>query len=165
MEISIWAVPVFALDQASKWAADSHLGYGRDITLVPGCLSLSLSYNTGIAFGLFQGQGHLMRVLAPFALCLLGYYLWKTFGRHPSCLAGPIMGLMLGGAVGNIWSRWTSGHVVDFILAYLGEYRWPTFNLADSALCVGVGLALMLLSRDSGCEADPSVEPEPQKEL
>lgn len=154
--VTVWAIVVFALDWISKWAAVEYLELRpRGLSLIPGCLKLEFSLNDGIAFGLLQGHSGLLSVLAPIALCVLGVYLWKTFGRHPSAVAPIVMGLMLGGALGNIWSRWNDGHVVDFILAYVGSYRWPTFNLADSALCVGVGLALWILAHEPD---DPEIE-------
>ncbi len=147
--VTVWAVAVFALDWISKWAAVQYLEMRPlGVSLIPGCLKLEFSLNDGIAFGLLQGHSGLLSVLAPLALCVLGVYLWKTFGRHPSAASTVVMGLMLGGALGNIWSRWIDGYVVDFILAYVGTYRWPTFNLADSALCVGVGLALWILANE-----------------
>ncbi len=150
----------FLLDYVTKSAAVHYLKPSHEaVTLIPYCLSLAYSENDGIAFGLMQGKSTLLLILTPFALLVLGVYLWKTFGRHPSRLSGIVMGLIVGGALGNIWSRWTDGYVVDFILVYFRDYHWPNFNIADSALCLGVGLALWILSRDSQEEANKSEAP------
>lgn len=147
--IVLIAVAVFIVDHLTKWAAETYLQNQPDIVLIPGCLSLSFSTNEGIAFGLFPNGGNWLRILTPVALCFLGYYLWLTFGRCTSRWTPFMMGLILGGAVGNIWDRWMRGFVVDFILAYYGSYHWPTFNIADSALCIGVGIAFLLLSKEA----------------
>ena len=137
---------VIALDQLSKWIILEAIGpdAARDvIQIVPGVLRLHFIRNTGSAFGLFQGNSDVLKVLAIFAVVgLLAYYV-RTASRD--WLVALAMGLQLGGAIGNILDRFRHGYVVDFI----DFPRFPTFNVADSAITVGVVLLLYaLLFRD-----------------
>src|SRR6266478_2998870 len=72
------------------------------------------------------------------ALLIVSALLWKN--SHSLTTTGIGLALILGGAIGNLWDRVVSGHVVDFLLFYVGQYQWPAFNLADSAIVVGAGL-------------------------
>ncbi len=130
----------------------------RSVPVVPGCLKFQYAENTGAAFSLFREHPGVL------AVAVLAWGLVLPAGERLSRVA---LGMILGGAVGNLIDRVRFGVVVDFILAYWGRHAWPTFNVADSAICVGVGLFLVasyLVSRsspgrDSGRERDdPSRE-------
>lgn len=135
------------LDQTSKWIVLRELGPdgSRDVvTVIPNVLRLIFVRNTGSAFGLFQGGGDIIKVLAIGAIILLaGFYARAAARDWVLALA---LGLQVGGAVGNIVDRFRHGYVVDWI----DLPRWPTFNIADSAITVGVALMIFaLLFRDN----------------
>ena len=143
--ISRWPRPLFYFafalaiitDQLSKaWAMASLRALGS-MPLIPGCLSLTYVKNTGIAFGLFAGQGLLVAgfivVLAVIAFSFVRGVNWAGWEAN---LVG---GCLCGGAIGNLVDRIRQGYVVDFFDAYLGPHHWPVFNVADSLICVCVG--------------------------
>lgn len=130
------AVAVVALDQASKALAQTHLAAGA-IEIGP-FLNLRLGFNTGVSFGMFAGSGDLGRWLlvaatAAVSLCLL-VWMWRL-GRL--AVVAPLA-LIAGGALGNIVDRVRIGAVTDFIDVHFGDTHWPAFNLADSAITLGV---------------------------
>ena len=135
---------VVALDQASKRLVMDVLSAGpwsRRIEVIPGFFNLTLVGNTGAAWGLFKDQSFWLTLLAFAALIFL-----FAVRRHFTS-TGPMpriaLGLLLGGIAGNLVDRLTYGHVVDFLCFYLGHFQWPAFNVADSAICTGVGLYLI----------------------
>jgi signal peptidase II len=140
---------VLALDQAAKLLALSRLTPGLPIPIVEGFFALTLVLNPGLAFGFLSatppGWRWVVALLSLIALALLLGLSARLLpaGGWPVAVA---LGLILGGAVGNLVDRYRFGAVVDFIDLYWKSYHWPAFNLADSAISVGVGLlALRLL--------------------
>jgi len=102
--------------------------------------------NRGAAFGLFADSSSEWKitVLVLFsivALAIVSVLLWRN--SHAMRTTGIGLALILGGAVGNLWDRLVSGKVVDFLLFYVGQYQWPDFNVADSAIVVGAGLLII----------------------
>jgi signal peptidase II len=140
------ALTVLALDQWTKWLVERALPPHSSHEIVPGLFHLSHVRNTGIAFGLFAAQGELVStlVLAALGLGALAFISW-FFVRTPPDEKRLLtaLGLVLGGAVGNLIDRVVSGAVTDFLGVYLGSYRWPDFNVADSAICFGLGLMVV----------------------
>lgn len=133
------AALVIVLDQWSKELVIRELGpeAGRGIvTLVPGVLRLLWVRNTGSAFGMFQGGSEIIKFLAIGAVILLAAYFFRSAKRD--WLIALALGLQLGGALGNLIDRFRHGYVVDWI----DFPRFPTFNLADSAITVGVVLLM-----------------------
>ena len=143
---------VFVLDQASKYWAVSLL-FGRDFANadlfealppraieVTGFLNWVLVGNTGVSFGLFAGAGlWLFIVIALIIAAFLVGWLLRSGMRW---LIWPV-GLIIGGAVGNVVDRLRFGAVVDFIDVHAAGYHWPAFNVADSAVFIGVALVLL----------------------
>ena len=132
------AIFIIALDQLTKAWATASLEPVERITLVPGYLDFSYltGGNTGIAFGLFQGQRWLV-ALFMIALAALALYYAREINwavREPNVVGGGLVG----GALGNMLDRIRLGHVVDFVDFHLGAHHWPTFNLADSVICISV---------------------------
>jgi signal peptidase II len=128
------ASAVVAADQATKSLAVHYLAR-RPVQLVGSTLELSLSYNRGFAFGLGQGLAPELAVLA----AVLAVAMAVLARSAPTVPAAVFVGLILGGAVGNLADRLLRGHqgaVVDFVHTSF----WPTFNLADSAIVVGTVL-------------------------
>jgi signal peptidase II len=144
---AVFALAVI-LDQISKWIVLETIGPNgsRDaVTIIPGVLQFKFVRNTGSAFGLFQGNSDILKVLAIVAVVGLFAYYVRT-ARH-DWVVSLALGLQLGGALGNIIDRFRHGYVVDFI----DFPRFPTFNIADSAITVGVILLMYaVLFRDPG---------------
>ena len=145
---AIIAVAVAALDQASKLLILRRLRPGRAIPAIAGFFNLTLVHNQGTAFGLFYRHGivFIFLSLATIAALALFYRRLLALGANARWSAG----LILGGAAGNLIDRVFRGAVVDFLDFYLTwggeEYHWPAFNLADSVICVGVGLLLITVA-------------------
>jgi signal peptidase II len=132
---------VVALDQATKQLANSNVERGESVSVFPG-LEISNTRNTGVAFGIFEGGGVIVGVLIGAALVLLiGYFL-----RHSDVpLLWLPVGMLLGGALGNLADRAREGAVIDFI----DPVAWPAFNVADSCIVVGVFLLLWVVERSA----------------
>ncbi len=131
------------LDQITKLLVAAYIGYGQDIAVIPGFFNLTHVLNPGGAFGLFAQQGAMVRVMffLVFSLVAVGLILYLYVGipeTHPMLANG--LSLIFGGAVGNLIDRVRMGKVIDFLDVYLGDLHWPAFNVADSAICVGVGI-------------------------
>lgn len=142
------AFGVYLVDQTSKAWAVRRLRLGQDVTLVPRFLDLTYAENPGIAFGQFQDGGYAARwllvALACAAAAAVLTYFWRTPRADDRVLGA--CALLLAGIAGNLTDRARLGHVVDFILLHANNHYWPTFNVADSAICVGaVLLAIDLL--------------------
>ncbi len=152
---------VLVLDQWTKWLVEINLLDHSNIEVIPGLLNLTHVRNTGVAFGLFATRGNavgtlILTLLGFAALAFVGYY-FRIVPRHdrPLLIA---LALVMGGAVGNLLDRVFSGAVTDFIDFYYGTYHWHTFNVADSAISVGIGLMIL------GTFLQPSTEPSPTPE-
>jgi signal peptidase II len=132
---------VVILDQLSKGLIESYLPLHQTRTLIPGLLNLAHVRNSGVAFGMFASHGDrvgtmLLSALGLVALALVGLYFWRAAREERRLLLS--LALILGGAVGNLIDRMASGSVTDFIDFYLGSYHWHTFNVADSAITIGI---------------------------
>ncbi len=168
------ALAVFLLDQASKVAADRWLRGREPLVVIPGCFQLSYSRNRGGLFGFFADfedpWRFLLLTLFPIAaVVLIAWFLARTGEPDRSTLLG--LGLILGGAAGNLLDRVLRGEVVDFLdvyvswaplrdgcLRYFGTAHWPTFNVADSAIVVGAGLLLLDVFRPERRRTPPAAE-------
>ncbi len=131
---------VVLVDQLTKWWALSRLSSGP--IHVIGTLDLELSRNTGASFSLFQGQAVVLIPIALVLIVALSVMAW----RAPTNGRAAILGLIVGGALGNLCDRFfrsDHGAVVDFIALHF----WPTFNLADASIVVGCALFLVSLAR------------------
>ncbi len=141
---------VAVLDQVSKNIALSAMEPGEQHPVIPGFFNIVLVFNRGAAFGMFSGlddgiRHYALGAATLLALCAVFYFLYKEFKK--SAISRFALALILGGAVGNIIDRVGRGEVVDFLDFYFSEYHWPAFNVADSAICVGVGLLLLFGNR------------------
>jgi signal peptidase II len=137
------ALFVVVLDRLSKVAIERNLSLHDSISLIPGFFRLTHVENRGAAFGLFADSPSEWKIaglvlFSLIALVIVATLLWKN--SHSMTTTGVGLSLILGGAIGNLWDRLVSGHVVDFLLFYVGQYQWPAFNIADSAIVVGAGL-------------------------
>lgn len=142
------AAAVILLDQLTKAAVLAHFaGRAYDIDRITPFFSLVLTYNRGMSFGLFNagpaGGGPPNAVLFSLAavIVVVGLLFWLKRVSGP--LPAAAIGLIVGGALGNVVDRIRHGAVVDFLDFHLGYWHWPAFNLADSAICLGVALLLL----------------------
>lgn len=110
--------------------------------------NLVMVWNKGISFGLFQQDNMIMPViLSVMALAIsVGFLFWVRESTSRWMTYGT--GLIIGGALGNVWDRVRFGAVADFFDVYIGEYHWPAFNIADSAITIGVILLLIHLLQE-----------------
>ncbi|MDE0381040.1 MAG: signal peptidase II [Rhodospirillales bacterium] len=131
------AAAVIAADQASKWAVRDALWDPQRRIEVTSFFNLVPVQNKGISFGLFQSEGAGVWLIVGLALAVsagLVVWLYRTRLRWPAWA----LGLVIGGAIGNVIDRLRLGWVIDFLDFHGGGYHWPAFNLADSAISVGV---------------------------
>ena len=142
---------VVALDQLSKFLCNSLLSYADPQQVFPG-FDLLLVYNTGAAFSFLGGAGGWQRwALAALSLAVsVAIVIWLLRLPRREKLLGLALALILGGAVGNLIDRLLLGYVIDFISVYYRDYRFATFNLADSAISLGAALMALDLFRNSG---------------
>jgi len=155
---------VVVLDQATKWLLVRSIGLHDYVTLVDGLLSLSHVHNRGAAFGILSDwdlpyRSVLLATLSLVALAAIAAYFWRLpAGARLPRLA---LALVLGGAIGNLIDRARLGYVVDFIHVYWREHQWPDFNVADSAITVGVTLLVLDILRSPGeapADAKPGID-------
>jgi signal peptidase II len=131
---------VVAADQAAKAAVEGHLVPGQEVDVL-GPVGLTLSHNRGVAFGIAGGAGATVVLLTLVALAAVGV----VFARNPTRpLVWPAVGLLAGGALGNLADRVRAGAVTDFVAVG----AWPPFNLADVAITVGVVLLALAFLRE-----------------
>ena len=140
------SLAVLLADQWTKWLIESHLSDHASVEVLPGFLDLTHVRNTGVAFGFFASGGNatgtlVLTLLGLAALVFVGYYFWIVPRRDRSLLVA--LALVMGGAVGNLLDRVMTGAVTDFIDFYYGTYHWHTFNVADTAISIGIGLMLL----------------------
>ena len=142
---------IVVLDQLSKYWAEVNLLPYRPVPIIP-MLNMTLAYNTGAAFSFLSGAGEWHRwFFAAFSLVvsiILCIWLWRT--TNEEYLQSTGISFILGGAIGNLIDRGFYGYVVDFIDVYYQHHHFATFNIADSAICIGAGLLVLdLLLRPS----------------
>jgi signal peptidase II len=148
--IGLVALLIIVLDQLTKLLVLKFLGYAQEKVVIDGFFKLVHWANTGAAWSLFRGNNNLLALVALVALVVL------FFSRHhfdSRTLLGQVaFGLIFGGIVGNLIDRLARGHVIDFLYFFLqqrgGEVGFPAFNVADSAICTGVGLIFVITWRN-----------------
>ena len=136
---------VFMIDQTSKAWATRSLRFSGDMPVISGFLNFAYAQNPGVAFSMLDDHGDAGRwglsVVACVAAALVLYFFWRT-PRSDDRILGSLA-LLLAGIVGNVTDRVRLGFVVDFIDVQFGSWHYPTFNVADAAICVGAGLLLI----------------------
>lgn len=153
------AVGVFMIDQTTKaWAVRS-LRSGGDMPVISGFLNFAYAQNTGVAFSMLDDQGDPGRwglsVVAFVAAVLVLYFFWRTPRTDDRILGA--LALLLAGIAGNVTDRLRLGFVVDFIDVQFGSWHYPTFNVADAAICIGAGLLIldMFLTKRRSAASNP----------
>lgn len=152
---------VFLIDQTTKAWAASALRSGGDRSIITGFLNLAYAQNTGVAFSMLDDHGDAGRwglsLVAFVAGVLVLYFFWRTPRTDDRILGA--LALLLAGISGNVCDRLRLGFVIDFIDVQFGGWHYPTFNVADAAICVGAGLLILdmfLSKKHSPSEAPPS---------
>lgn len=155
----------FVLDQATKIAIDANLTYADRVPIIEGFFYLTHVRNTGAAFGLFSDAPQVWRLSFFISVSLIAVGIIISFFRQLSPgdrLAALALGLILGGALGNLVDRIFRQEVVDFLHFRLWRaYSWPDFNVADSAIVVGVALLVLELLASEGEQRAPTKTGEP----
>ncbi len=162
-KLFLWVgLTTFILDQATKiWARTlpvNEQGFGETQNLIDCCFAWRLSFNTGSAFGLFGSVGgaRVFLTLVGIVACIAIVWMLKQ-ARDDQKRYTWALGLVAGGAIGNVLDRLIYGKVTDFVVLKWQDTEWPTFNVADIALVVGVGLLFL----DIGKDPNEAPEPEP----
>lgn len=155
---------VIALDHIAKWSASALLTYGVPVEVLP-FFDLMLAHNTGAAFSFLSDAGGWQRwlftAIAIGVSVFLAHWLRRAQGQRLLCWA---LALILGGALGNLIDRVLLGHVVDFVSLHYAGWRFPAFNIADSAITIGAGLLILdmfLNPQNHGSDERSSSKPSP----
>ncbi|PRO65304.1 signal peptidase II [Alkalicoccus urumqiensis] len=142
----IIAAVIIGFDQLTKWLVVTQMEIGQSIPLITNILYLTSHRNEGAAFGILQGQQWLFYIVTVVVVIFLIYLLQKN--GEEGRLYKIALALVLGGAIGNFIDRVYMGAVVDFVDVYIGSYNYPIFNVADSALVVGVIMIIIFTFLD-----------------
>ena len=153
------ALGIILLDQASKEWVRHAFALHESVPVVPGFFHLTYIRNTGAAWGMFSGQNLVLALLAVVMLAALLFFRRKIL--PPGRLHRVALGLLCGGIVGNLFDRLRLDYVTDFLDFFWRGWHWPAFNVADAAICTGVGIYILgsLFARtpraDKGAAAAP----------
>ncbi len=150
---------IFVLDQLTKYWINGRLPLGSygysGITVIPGFLNLVHVGNTGAAWSMFSGKSTGLALLATGTLFAIFFWRKHLALKNPSVQLS--FGLLCGGIIGNLVDRLVHGHVIDFVDVHFGSYTYPTFNVADSGICIGVFWYVLWSLRNP----QPSTEKQP----
>ncbi|SFI61743.1 MULTISPECIES: signal peptidase II [unclassified Bacillus (in: firmicutes)] len=135
------ALFVIAIDQVSKWIIVKEMELGESIPIIDNVLYITSHRNRGAAWGILENKMWFFYVITVIFVIFILFYMKKY--TKTDKLLGISLGLILGGAIGNFIDRVVRKEVVDFIHTYIFSYNFPVFNIADSALCVGVALIII----------------------
>lgn len=144
------AAAIIVVDQITKVLVERLMTLHEDLPVIDGFLSLQYVRNTGAAFGILSNadlpyQGVWLSVVSIVALAAIVVYALRLDAAHK--LPQLALALVMGGAIGNLIDRTRLGYVIDFVLVYWREYRWPNFNVADSAITIGIVLLVLDILR------------------
>jgi len=144
--IGLVAIPLMVIDQASKLYIASHMYLYESITLIPGFLDITYTHNVGAAFSILTTMTPMFRsalllTLSSLAVLVLAVLIVRADRVTPTSFG---FALIMAGAAGNLIDRMVRGSVIDFIRVHWYEHNFPIFNVADSAITIGVGLVLLL---------------------
>lgn len=138
------AVLVFVADQVTKALVVATIPYGERVEVLGDLVWLWHLRNTGAAFSLLPGATWLFIPVTLLALGMVAYFHREFRSRGPWIHV--LLGVILGGALGNLVDRVRLGYVVDFVSVGIGDLRWPAFNVADPSVVVGIGILVLYLT-------------------
>lgn len=142
------AIVVSVADQVTKALVVASVPFGGRQEVLGDLVQIWHVRNTGAAFSLFPGATWLFMLVTAGALVMIAYF-YRSF-RTRGAWIHVILGTVLGGTLGNLTDRLRHGYVVDFLSVGVGDLRWPTFNVADSALVIGIGVLVLYLTWADG---------------
>lgn len=136
---------VIIIDRLAKFLVFNNLFERQSIEVIPKIFHLTLVLNTGAAFGLFRDKNQFFIVTSFIVIALILLYVW--LGRCRDLVMLSALGLILGGAIGNLVDRMIFGYIIDFL-----DFRvWPVFNIADSSITTGAGLLILRIFFNKRC--------------
>jgi signal peptidase II len=146
----IWVVliatAIAAADQLTKWLVVRFISDGESRAIINGFFNIVHWRNTGAAWGIFQDYNSVLAVVSVLTILVLFLFRHSFQLHHKSSRIA--LGLITGGIIGNFIDRVRMGYVVDFLDFFVGRHHWPAFNVADSAICVGVALYVVFSWRN-----------------
>ena len=150
---------VITVDQVTKYWVSVRLREGDEIDVIPGLFKLSYTENPGIAFGMLNSGNvkWLLVAISAVAVIVVIYYIRRTPISNTLLLWS--LSLLAAGICGNLIDRLRLGRVIDFLLVYYKDYRWPVFNVADTAITIGAALMAIELFLSPQTERAPIAEP------
>ena len=136
---------VVIVDRLTKQILLKNFSEGESIRVIPGLFHLTLVLNSGAAFGLFKGRGVVFTISSVLIMVLICAYIWRSGCKDLLTLIA--LGLILGGAAGNLIDRVAFGYVIDFL-----DFRvWPVFNIADASITIGAFILALRLVLNKRC--------------
>lgn len=145
MRLSVIASLVIIVDRLAKYYSLHNLTIGETVKVIPNIFHLTLVLNTGSAFGLFRGWAPVFIVLSAVIIAFIAVYVWRYKVKDTYMITA--LGLILGGAFGNLIDRVSLGYVIDFL-----DFRiWPVFNIADSSITIGAMLIAWRILTEKKC--------------
>jgi len=154
-----WALVILVPDVITKVVVQAELALWSATPVIPGFFNLSHVHNKGSAFGFLNDTGIDWQVplLIATNVLAIGFmlYLLRT-AKKPNFPLVTGLGIILGGAVGNLIDRIWHGYVIDFLDFYIGSYHWPSFNVADIGITVGAGLVILAYYLEDRTDASDS---------
>lgn len=139
--IAVIGILVITLDQVTKVIVAGNEAL-HSVTIIEGFFHITYCENTGMAWSLLSGYQALLSIVAAVAI---GVMIWYVIDKRPDKITTIGLSMMIGGAAGNLIDRLMLGYVRDFLDFYPFGYDFPVFNVADSALCIGVGLLFIAI--------------------
>ena len=137
------ALAILVADQVTKALVVSSLAVGQKAQLLGDVVQIWHAQNRGAAFSLFQGGTIVFLVVSVLSIGMVAYFYRSLRDRSP--WLHMVLGIVLGGTLGNFTDRLRQGYVTDWLSIGIGDTRWPTFNVADSSVVVGIGILVLYL--------------------
>jgi signal peptidase II len=151
---------ILLVDYLTKWVVRVRLDPIQSVEIIPGYLRLSYWQNSGVAFGLFDAVASVWKPYILAALAVVAVVVIVVYGEHmppERKLLRASLAIIIGGILGNFVDRIVRGYVIDFIDVHIYDtFHWPTFNVADSAITIGI--ALLLIDTVKNPAVNPAVK-------
>lgn len=149
---AVIAAAVILLDRVTKLYIRAAFGPGDFVPVIPNVFNIVHVENPGAAFGLLANapgawRGLVLLIAAGAITVIVAVMLFRPGPIKESPLTRVALAMVLGGALGNMWDRLFRGTVTDFLQVFIGPYEYPSFNVADSAVCIGAGLLILDMLR------------------
>ena len=144
MLLAVTAVVLYVADQVTKALVVANIDHGERVPVIGDVVQLWLVRNTGAAFSLFEGLTWLFLPVHALAIVMVVYFHRQFRDRGPWIHV--VLGAILAGSLGNLTDRVRLGYVVDFVSVGIGDLRWPTFNVADPSLVIGILILVAYLT-------------------